>query len=40
VDIEISYVADTISQQFYRYADVWFKERQNPQRLVLHGFIK
>lgn len=39
-DIEISYVADTISQQFYRYADIWFKERQNPERLVLHGFIK
>ncbi len=39
-DIEISYVADTIPQQFHRYADVWFKERQNPQRLVLHGFIK
>ncbi len=39
-DVEISYVADTISQQFYRYADIWFKERQNPERLVLHGFIK
>ena len=39
-DIEISYIADTIPQQFYCYADVWFKERQNPQRLVLHGFVK
>ena len=39
-DIEISYIADTIPQQFYRYADVWFKERPNPERLVLYGFIK
>ncbi len=40
VDIEISYVADTIPQQFYRYADIWFKERPNPERFILHGFIK
>ena len=39
-DVEISYVADTIPQQFRRYADVWFKERPNPERLVIHGFIK
>jgi len=39
-DIEISYIADSVPQQFHRYADVWFKERPNPERLVLHGFIK
>ena len=39
-DIEISYVADSVPQQFHRYADVWFKERPNPERLVLQGFIK
>jgi len=39
-DIEISYIADSVQQQFHRYADVWFKERPNPERLVLHGFIK
>ena len=39
-DVEIIYVADTISQQFHRYADVWFKERPNPERLIFHGFIK
>ncbi len=39
-NIEISYVADSVPQQFRRYADVWFKERPNPERLVLHGFIK
>lgn len=39
-DIEISYVADSVPQQFHRYADVWFKERPNPERLILHGFIR
>lgn len=39
-DVEISYIADSVPQQFHRYADVWFKERPNPDRLVLHGFIK
>lgn len=39
-DVEISYIADSVPQQFHRYADVWFKEKPNPERLVLHGFIK
>lgn len=39
-DVEISYIADSVPQQFHRYADVWFKERPNPERLILHGFIK
>ncbi len=39
-DVEISYIADSVPQQFHRYADVWFKERPNPERLVLQGFIK
>lgn len=39
-DIEISYIVDSVPHQFYRYADVWFKERPNPERLVLYGFIK
>lgn len=39
-DIEVQYIADSIPQQFYRYVDVWFKERNEPERLVIYGFIK
>lgn len=40
MDIIVCYVADSVPQQFYRYVDVFFKERNNPERLVFHGFLK
>lgn len=39
-DINVEYVADTVSQPIYQYLDVYFKECKIPVRLILHGFIK
>ncbi len=40
INIDVTYKADSVSQQIYKYVDVYFKERQNPVRLHLCGFIK
>ena len=41
--IPVDYDFDAADFKIVTYVDssgVWFKERQNPERLVLHGFIK
>ena len=42
-NIPVDYDFDAADFKIVTYVDssgVWFKERQNPERLILHGFIK
>lgn len=39
-DITVTYLPDSVSTTFLRYVDVFYKEKTNPERLVLYGFIK
>ncbi|MBD5244883.1 MAG: DUF1573 domain-containing protein, partial [Barnesiella sp.] len=37
--IEVAYVADSIPGRKNRYVDVYFNEKENPQRLALYGRV-
>lgn len=39
VNVQMDYVADTIKGSFYQYIDLYFKEKLNPFRLIVYGFI-
>lgn len=37
--VEVMFVADSIPGEFYRYVDIYFKEKETPERLILYGYI-
>lgn len=37
--VTVKLIADSTAGAFSRYVDVFFNERNNPERLTLHGFI-
>ncbi|MBD5324995.1 MAG: DUF1573 domain-containing protein [Bacteroides sp.] len=37
--IEVAYVADSIPGRKNRYVDVYFNEKESPQRLALYGRV-
>ena len=39
VDIDVRFSADSIPGEFFRYVDIYFDKKDNPERLMLHGFI-
>lgn len=38
--VDLTYTADSVPGAFSRYADVFFNEKDTPERLVVYGFIK
>jgi len=38
--VKITYIADSVQGSFIQYADLYIKEKFQPLRLQLHGFIK
>lgn len=39
-EIEVRYVADSVSGPFMRYINIFFNETKYPLKLFLHGFVK
>lgn len=37
--VTVSYVADSVSGPVARYVEVYFNEKNDPERLTLHGFV-
>ena len=38
--INVTYVADSIPGYFNRYVDIFFKEKESPERLIVYGYTK
>jgi len=38
--IDVTFSADSTSGSFNRYVDIYYEEKENPDRLTIYGFIK
>lgn len=38
--LAVKYVADTIQGSTSRYIDIFFNEKENPERFIVHGYVK
>lgn len=38
--IEVEYKSDSVSGYFRQYVDVFFNEKNDPERLIIHGYTK
>lgn len=37
--VDVRFIADSLQNYFYKYVDIFFKDREYPDRLIFHGFI-
>lgn len=38
--ITVTYVADSLPRYFNHYVDIFFKEKESPERLIVYGYVK